>query len=75
MVNPGFFRTELLTEQSTYYAQRSIGDYDDRREQQLQFWRTQNGKQTGDPAKLARALMSIVDQERPPLETCRARGG
>src|SRR5205085_3027708 len=31
IVNPGFFRTELLTEQSTNYAEPSIADYDDRR--------------------------------------------
>ena len=67
VVNPGFFRTELLTEQSTNYADPSIADYDDRRAQQLEFWRTQNGKQIGDPAKLARALVTIVDQARPPL--------
>jgi hypothetical protein len=45
----------------------SIADYDERRAQQLEFWRTQNGKQIGDPAKLARALVTIVDQARPPL--------
>ena len=67
VVNPGFFRTELLTEQSTNYAEASIADYDERRAQQLEFWRTQNGKQIGDPAKLARALMTILDQEHPPL--------
>jgi len=67
VVNPGFFRTELLTEQSTNYAEPSIADYDERRAQQLEFWRTQNGKQIGDPAKLARALMTILDQEHPPL--------
>ena len=67
VVNPGFFRTELLTEQSTNYAEPSIGDYDERRAQQLEFWRTQNGKQIGDPAKLARALMTILGQEKPPL--------
>jgi len=67
VVNPGFFRTELLTEQSTNYAEPSIADYDERRAQQLEFWRTQNGKQTGDPAKLARALTTIVDQKQPPL--------
>ena len=67
VVNPGFFRTELLTEQSTNYAEPSIEDYDERRAQQLEFWKAQNGKQTGDPAKLARALMTIADQERPPL--------
>jgi NAD(P)-dependent dehydrogenase (short-subunit alcohol dehydrogenase family) len=35
IVNPGFFRTELLTEQSTNYAEPSIEDYDERRAKQL----------------------------------------
>ena len=56
IVNPGFFRTELLTEQSTNYAQPSIHDYDERRAAQLAFWKAQNGQQSGDPAKLAQAL-------------------
>jgi len=67
IVNPGFFRTELLTEQSTNYAEPTIPDYSERRAQQLEFWRSQNGKQGGDPAKLARALLHIVGQEKPPL--------
>ncbi len=67
IVNPGFFRTELLTAQSTNYAEPSIADYQERREKQIAFWRSQNGKQGGDPAKLARALVTITDQERPPL--------
>jgi NAD(P)-dependent dehydrogenase (short-subunit alcohol dehydrogenase family) len=66
IVNPGFFRTELLTEQSTNYADASISDYDERRAAQLEFWKTQNGLQSGDPAKLARALMTIASQEPPP---------
>jgi NAD(P)-dependent dehydrogenase (short-subunit alcohol dehydrogenase family) len=66
IVNPGFFRTELLTEQSTNYAQPSIKDYDERRAKQLQFWKSQNGRQTGDPAKLARALIILASQEPPP---------
>src|SRR5258705_6974022 len=36
-VNPGFFRTELLTDQSTNYAEPSIADYDERRAKQLEF--------------------------------------
>src|SRR6185503_17422184 len=44
-VNPGFFRTELLTEQSTNYAEPSIKDYDERRAKQLEFWKAQNGRQ------------------------------
>jgi len=66
IVNPGFFRTELLTEQSTKYAEPSIEDYDERRTKQLEFWKAQNGQQSGDPAKLARALITISSQE-PPL--------
>src|ERR1041384_3414899 len=48
IVNPGFFRTELLTERSTKYAEPSIEDYDERRTKQLEFWKAQNGLQTGD---------------------------
>ena len=66
VVNPGFFRTELLTEQSTNYAEPSIADYDERRGPLVEFWKAQNGRQTGDPAKLARALITIASQERPP---------
>jgi len=66
VVNPGFFRTELLTEQSTNFAQPTINDYDERRVRQLAFWKAQNGQQSGDPAKLARALVSIAGQTPPP---------
>src|SRR3954447_23025488 len=66
IVNPGFFRTELLTEQSTNYAEPSISDYDERRGPLLEYWKAQNGQQTGDPAKLARALITIASQEPPP---------
>jgi NAD(P)-dependent dehydrogenase (short-subunit alcohol dehydrogenase family) len=66
IVNPGFFRTELLTEQSTNYAEPSIEDYDERRAKQLEFWKAQNGLQSGDPAKLARALITIASREPPP---------
>lgn len=44
IVNPGFFRTELLTKESTQYAALSVDDYRERREQQEQFWTSQNGK-------------------------------
>jgi NAD(P)-dependent dehydrogenase (short-subunit alcohol dehydrogenase family) len=67
IVNPGFFRTELLTEPSTQYAEPSLADYADRGARQAELWRSQNGKQGGDPARLARALMTIAAQEQPPL--------
>jgi NAD(P)-dependent dehydrogenase (short-subunit alcohol dehydrogenase family) len=67
VVNPGFFRTELLTKESTNYAPASIEDYAERNAAQREFWESMNGKQGGDPAKLARALLTIADQERPPF--------
>lgn len=67
IVNPGFFRTELLTEESTNFANRPIEDYNERRAQQMQFWKGANGQQSGDPAKLAQALIKIASETRPPL--------
>jgi NAD(P)-dependent dehydrogenase (short-subunit alcohol dehydrogenase family) len=66
IVNPGFFRTELLTEQSTTYAEPSIADYDERRGPLIEYWKSQNGRQSGDPAKLARALITIASEQPPP---------
>ena len=66
IVNPGFFRTELLTEQSTNYAEASIGDYDERRGPLVEYWKAQDGQQSGDPAKLARALVTIASEKPPP---------
>jgi len=66
-VNPGFFRTELLTEESTNFAERTIDDYNERRAKQMEFWKGYNGQQSGDPAKLAQALITISSQDKPPL--------
>jgi NAD(P)-dependent dehydrogenase (short-subunit alcohol dehydrogenase family) len=66
-VNPGFFRTELLTKASTNYATPSIEDYAERNAAQREFWDGQDGKQVGDPAKLAQALLTIADLEQPPF--------
>src|SRR3954451_3106034 len=66
VVNPGFFRTELLSEESTRYAEASIADYDERRAALLAAWKATHGQQAGDPAELAQALLTIAGQEPPP---------
>jgi NAD(P)-dependent dehydrogenase (short-subunit alcohol dehydrogenase family) len=66
IVNPGVFRTELLTKESVTYAEPFLEDYADRTAEQLKWWDAQNGQQAGDPAKLAQALLTIADQEQPP---------
>jgi NAD(P)-dependent dehydrogenase (short-subunit alcohol dehydrogenase family) len=67
LVEPGFFRTELLTEDSTRYPEPSIDDYAERTRQTVTAWRGMNGQQGGDPAKLARALVQLADSDEPPL--------
>ena len=67
VVNPGFFRTELLTTESTNYAPASIEDYAERNAEQREFWESMNGRQGGDPAKLAQALLTIADLDQPPF--------
>ncbi len=66
LIEPGFFRTELLSPQSTQYAEPSIADYADRTTATVEAWRGMDGKQAGDPAKLARALVELADLEEPP---------
>jgi NAD(P)-dependent dehydrogenase (short-subunit alcohol dehydrogenase family) len=66
-VNPGFFRTELLTEESTIYAPASIEDYAERNRGQREFFAGMNGNQVGDPVKLAQALLTITELDQPPL--------
>lgn len=68
IVEPGFFRTELLVEEaSTIWPEISIDDYAERTAASIPGWRQMNGKQTGDPAKLGSALVNIADLEEPPL--------
>jgi NAD(P)-dependent dehydrogenase (short-subunit alcohol dehydrogenase family) len=66
IVNPGFFRTALLTQESTNYAEPSIADYAERHAAQREWYEAQNGQQSGDPAKLAQALLMIASQQSPP---------
>jgi NAD(P)-dependent dehydrogenase (short-subunit alcohol dehydrogenase family) len=67
LVEPGFFRTELLSPQSTQYAQPSIDDYAERTAATVRAWQGMDGKQAGDPAKLAAALIQLVALDEPPV--------
>ena len=67
LVEPGFFRTELLTEESTNYPEPSIDDYAEKTKRTVTAWKGMNGLQGGDPVKLAKALIQLASQEEPPL--------
>src|SRR3954454_11862874 len=66
LVEPGFFRTELLTQDSTRYAEPAIDDYAERTRQTVTAWTGMNGQQSGDPGKLARALVQLARSAGPP---------
>jgi len=66
LVEPGFFRTELLTNESTTYAQPTIDDYAKQTREIVATWKSMDGKQGGDPAKLADALVKLVALNEPP---------
>jgi NAD(P)-dependent dehydrogenase (short-subunit alcohol dehydrogenase family) len=67
IVEPGFFRTALLEKESTDWAELSIDDYAERTAQTRPAWEAMSGKQSGDPAKLAKALVTIAAEDPPPL--------
>src|SRR3954469_10080509 len=67
LVEPGFFRTELLSAQSTRYTAPSIADYAERTRATVAGWQSMDGKQGGDPALLADALVRLVALDEPPV--------
>jgi NAD(P)-dependent dehydrogenase (short-subunit alcohol dehydrogenase family) len=66
LVEPGFFRTELLTDRSTVWPEASIDDYAEKTRETVAGWKKMNGLQGGDPAKLAKALVQLARQAEPP---------
>jgi NAD(P)-dependent dehydrogenase (short-subunit alcohol dehydrogenase family) len=68
VVEPGFFRTELLVEgASTIWPELTVEDYAERTKQTITAWSGMNGLQGGDPAKLAAAMISLPDSGELPL--------
>jgi NAD(P)-dependent dehydrogenase (short-subunit alcohol dehydrogenase family) len=67
IVEPGYFRTELLVDASTTWPEPTIDDYAERTTATVEAWKSINGQQPGDPAKLAHALLTLAGQDQPPL--------
>ena len=66
IVNPGFFRTGLASPASLIWPTVTVEDYAERSAAQQAWWQAQDGHQSGDPDKLARALVSISNEQPPP---------
>jgi NAD(P)-dependent dehydrogenase (short-subunit alcohol dehydrogenase family) len=66
IVEPGFFRTNLLEPSSVKWSELEIDDYAERLAILRPNWEYMNGKQGGDPAKFAAALLTIANESHPP---------
>ncbi|MHA6206264.1 oxidoreductase [Dyella soli] len=67
IVEPGPFRTDFLTAQSLRSGANAVADYDDRRAQLRAGLEERDGRQGGDPAKLADAMVLLANEAQPPL--------
>jgi NAD(P)-dependent dehydrogenase (short-subunit alcohol dehydrogenase family) len=65
VVEPGFFRTELLDPQNVRWGKNTIEDYAGEGSAEA-MWSPYDGKQQGDPLKLGEALVKIAGMENPP---------
>lgn len=62
---PGTFRTSFMSDSSLAVAKHKIEGYN--LEQQVEVFRSYDGKQLGNPAKLAEVLYEISNLQEPPL--------
>jgi NAD(P)-dependent dehydrogenase (short-subunit alcohol dehydrogenase family) len=66
IVQPGPFRTDFIG-RSMDTARNSIADYDQTSGKFLRLLKAVHGKQPGDPARAAEAIIAIVNADAPPL--------
>jgi NAD(P)-dependent dehydrogenase (short-subunit alcohol dehydrogenase family) len=66
VVEPGFFRTDFLDDQSLVKTALELPDYEETVGAMRRFAHGANHAQPGDPSKLAGAIMALVDAPNPP---------
>ena len=64
VIEPGFFRTNLIDKGSVKYAESTIADYAHEGSAE-EMWSKYNGTQPGDPAKLGKIIVEIANMEKP----------
>jgi NAD(P)-dependent dehydrogenase (short-subunit alcohol dehydrogenase family) len=67
IIEPGPFRTDFLTRESLRFGSTPIADYDERRGRVQASFETRNGKQPGDPVRLAEAIVKLANEPKPPM--------
>lgn len=66
VVEPGFFRTDFLDEQSLVKTALELPDYDETVGAMRRFAKDANHAQPGDPSKFADAMLTLVGAANPP---------
>ncbi|EUC12920.1 UNVERIFIED_ORG: NADP-dependent 3-hydroxy acid dehydrogenase YdfG [Burkholderia sp. CF145] len=66
VVEPGFFRTDLLDAANAKWPDKRIDDYSAAEVSAEAMWSPYAGKQPGDPDKLGQVLVTLVGMETPP---------
>jgi NAD(P)-dependent dehydrogenase (short-subunit alcohol dehydrogenase family) len=67
LVEPGFFRTDLLAPQSVVFGELEVDGYEAPAAVKAQ-WQAYHHNQSGDPAKLGTALVRLAGMESPPKQ-------
>ncbi|WP_332639065.1 oxidoreductase [Brevundimonas sp.] len=67
VVEPGFFRTDFLDSTSVRHGSHPVADYAEVTAALKTFYDGRNQNQAGDPAKLARALVTLAETPEPPV--------
>jgi NAD(P)-dependent dehydrogenase (short-subunit alcohol dehydrogenase family) len=66
VVEPGFFRTDLLAAANVKWPSNRIDDYAAAEESAQEMWSPYAGRQPGDPEKLGQVLVKLAGMETPP---------
>jgi NAD(P)-dependent dehydrogenase (short-subunit alcohol dehydrogenase family) len=67
VVEPGFFRTDLLAPQSVVFGELAVDGYDSPAAVKAQ-WQSYHHTQSGDPAKLGEAIVQLAGMTSPPKQ-------
>lgn len=68
IVEPGAFRTDFFNKKTSMtFGDAVIDDYREQREKLHEHFTSYDGIQAGNPAKLAQALMTVIENPNPPL--------
>jgi NAD(P)-dependent dehydrogenase (short-subunit alcohol dehydrogenase family) len=67
IIEPGPFRTDFLTPESLKFVAQELPDYAERRTAMRASFEQRNGKQAGDPVRLAEAVVVLANDAAPPM--------